>query len=144
MEIEFHEIRFLMHGSTYPRAKAWAEYYLATAEKYRKDWNYGNAIHHANLILGRIALKEGNVAAAKDYFLKAGQTPGSPQLNTFGPNMMLAKELLELGEKDVVLEYMDLCTRFWQAQLREMAGFYSWQQQIINGEIPDFKGNLMY
>lgn len=61
-------------------------------------WNSGNRIHHGNLILGRIALTQGDVAEAKTRLLAAGKTPGSPQLNSFGPNMMLAKELLELGE----------------------------------------------
>lgn len=130
--------------TTYDRAKVWAERYLSVAAENTKDWNYGNAIHHANLLLGRIALKEGDVETAKTYLLKAGQTPGSPQLNSFGPNMALAKELLEMGETLVVLEYLDLCTKFWQPQFQEMSGFHEWRRQIENGQIPDFKGNLIY
>ena len=33
---------------------------LEMAKKYEPDWNYGNAIHHGNILLGRIALKEKN------------------------------------------------------------------------------------
>jgi len=38
-------------------------------------------------------LKEGKVEDAKHYLLEAGKTPGSPQLNSFGPDMSLAEEL---------------------------------------------------
>lgn len=125
-------------------SKTLAEEYLTLAEQFKKNWNYGNAIHHANLMLGRIALKEGNVKLAKSFLLKAGQTPGSPQLNSFGPNMLLAKELLELGETDVVLEYLELCAKFWQPQFQQMWGFQEWKKQIENGQLPDFKANLYY
>lgn len=76
-------------------------------------WNRGNRIHHGNLILGQIALADGDVGEAKSRLLLAGKTPGSPQLNSFGPNMQLAKELLERGETEVVLEYFELCRKFW-------------------------------
>src|SRR5262249_49180627 len=56
-------------------------------------WNSGNNIHHGNIILGRIALRGNKVREAKERLIKAGQTPGSPQLDSFGPNMALAKDL---------------------------------------------------
>jgi len=68
-------------------------------------WNHGNNIHHGNLILGRISLAADDIEQAKERLIEAGKTPGSPQLNSFGPNMTLAKELLQKGEKGVVLEY---------------------------------------
>ena len=46
--------------------------------------------------------------------MAAGATPGSPQLDSFGPNMTLAKELLEKGQPDVVLHYFALCKNFWE------------------------------
>lgn len=89
-------------------------------------------------------MKAGDLEHAKNYLIKAGETPGSPQLGSFGPNMSLAKELLEVGETAVVLEYIDLCEKFWQPQLRAMFGADEWKGQIENGEIPDFKANLFY
>lgn len=96
------------------KAENYAKNMLTQAPKYKGDWNYGNAIHYGNLILGRLALKAGDTDGAKQYLLEAGKTPGSPQLNSFGPNMALAKELLEKGEADTVLEYFQLCAKFWK------------------------------
>ena len=42
-------------------ARKYANELLALAPKFLKDWNYGNAIQDGNLVLGRIALKEGRV-----------------------------------------------------------------------------------
>ena len=89
-------------------------------------------------------MKENNIESAKAFLLKAGNTPGSPQLNSFGPNMFLAKELLELGETAVVLEYLELCGKFWQPSFQQMSGADKWKTQIENGQIPDFKANMVY
>ncbi|MEI6198193.1 MAG: hypothetical protein WCS42_28075, partial [Verrucomicrobiota bacterium] len=56
---------------------------------------------------------EGKPDEAAKYLLAAGKTPGSPQLNSFGPDFALAKELLILGQKEVVLQYLDLVGNFW-------------------------------
>ena len=89
-----------------------------------KAWSYGNCIHEANQILGLAALQQGHVADAKRYLLAAGRTPGSPQLDSFGPNMVLAQQLLKLGEKEAVLQYLDLVARFWattsESQLKRL------------------------
>lgn len=105
------------------------------------DWNFGNAVHKGNLTLGRVALRAGDIEAAKKFLLEAGRAPGSPQLNSFGPNMTLAKELLEKGEHDAVLEYFQLCAAFWEmdrGRLRE------WSPLVEKGVIPDFGANLLY
>jgi tetratricopeptide (TPR) repeat protein len=99
----------------------------------RSNWNYGNAVHGGNAMLGRIALMEGNIGKAKRHLLAAGKTPGSPQLNSFGPDMSLAKELLDLGEKDTVLKYLTSCCRFWKRPLLE-----GWISEIQSGKKPDF------
>ncbi len=105
------------------------------------DWNLGNQIHHGNLILGQIALLNGDIDTAKSRLLLAGKTPGSPQLNSFGPNMLLAKELLERGEKAVVLEYFELCKKFWTSPRR---GLDEWIKDVQSDRIPEFQANLSY
>jgi hypothetical protein len=104
-------------------------------------WNRGNRIHHGNLILGQLALSDGNVDEAKSRLLLAGKTTGSPQLNSFGPNMLLAKELLERGETAVVLEYFELCKKFWASPHRKLE---QWADDVKSNRIPQFGGNLAY
>jgi hypothetical protein len=40
---------------------------LDLAELYRNDWYYGNAIHHGNILRGRVALRSGDVEAAREF-----------------------------------------------------------------------------
>jgi hypothetical protein len=101
-----------------------------------KDWNYGNNIHHANIILGEIALEQGNIDAAKQYLIKAGKTPGSPQLNSFGPSMKLANKLLKQDERDTVLEYFRLCGNFWKG--RGGKKLKEWTVAVKTGKEPNW------
>jgi len=111
------------------------------APKYTNDWNYGNAIQDANQVLGRIALSKDDVAEAKKRLLASASSKGSPQMNSFGPNMQLAKALLEKGERDVVLEYFNRCGAFWEMGKERLA---AWTAAVKKGEIPEFGGNLKY
>ncbi len=97
--------------------------------------HYGNTIYDQHSLLGRIAVREGNIEEAKKQLLAAGRTPGSPQLNSYGPDFILARELAEKGEFDTVLEFLDLVERFWAKgkQLEE------WRKQLRAGQVPDHK-----
>ncbi|MEO6708830.1 MAG: tetratricopeptide repeat protein, partial [Planctomycetota bacterium] len=65
------------------RARAVATQLLIRAKQDPEDWNTGNAVHDANQVLGRVALREGDVESAKRHLLAAGRTSGSPQLDSF-------------------------------------------------------------
>jgi hypothetical protein len=123
------------------KAGAYAEECLRTAESQRDSWNFGNAVHDGHLVLGRLALRAGDVELAKKRLLAAGATPGSPQLNSFGPNVSLARDLLEAGEAAAVLEYFELCRKFWKLGQEDLAG---WTAHVQAGTMPDFGANLVY
>jgi hypothetical protein len=72
-------------------ARKYADELLQLAARFPKDWNYGNAVHDGKMVLGRVALKNGKLDEAKQRLLAAGKTPGSPQLDSFGPNMSLER-----------------------------------------------------
>lgn len=130
-----------VHQNQLDEAAALGEELLREAEKYPKDWNYGNALHKGHLILGRVALRRNDVAEAKRRLIAAGQTPGSPQLDSFGPNMTLAEELLQRGEKQVVLDYFDLCAKFWKMDNGSLS---AWRLMIRNDMAPNFGAHLLY
>jgi hypothetical protein len=80
---------------------------------------------------------------ARSYLLAAGHTSGAPTLDSFGPNMMLAKEMLEKGETASVLEYFGLCDKFWDRSCQNGA-LAEWTREVKAGIVPDFGANLIY
>jgi tetratricopeptide (TPR) repeat protein len=125
----------------YERAGAYSKEALSLAAQPNFIANNADAIHYGNTVLGRMALKRGDVAAASAYLLKAAAIKDSPHLQTFGPNMMLAKELLEKGERNSVLEYFDSCGKFWTGDNGKLS---QWRTAVQSGGVPDFGANLRY
>jgi tetratricopeptide (TPR) repeat protein len=115
------------------KASDYATEMLRLAGELPRDWNYGNAIHDGHRILGHVALNQGDTETAKAHLLSAGATPGSPQLNSFGPELTLAQALLDRGERDTVAEYLQNCSRFWQGRSKALN---NWIAQIRAGESP--------
>lgn len=130
-----------LNGGDVTKAGALALELAQLAPRYVHDWNYGNAIQDSNQVLGRIALANGDVAEARRRLLASAGSKGSPQMNTFGPNMRLARDLLEKGEAEVVLEYFDRCGEFWAMGKRDLA---RWTTAVKSGKTPDFGANLNY
>ena len=120
-------------------ARQYAEELRSLTPNYQGNWNYGNAIHDFNLVLGSIALGSGDIEGSKRFLLASGRTPGSPQLNSFGPNMSLAKSLLIVGERRAVISYFEVCRTFWPR--KELS---TWRREVEAGRIPDFGANLVY
>jgi len=123
------------------KAKTYAAEMANTSEDGGQSWNYGNKVFMGNQLLGRIALAAGDVEEAKKRLLEAAKTPGSPQLGSFGPNMQLASELLEAGEKETVLEFFENCKMFWDMGSDKLD---VWRDAVNKGQQPEFGANLLY
>ena len=106
-----------------------------------KNWNYGNAVFFSNMVLGQVALHQRNMDAAAAFLLAAGKTPGSPQLDSFGPNMSLAKDLFEAGEHRAVLTFFEECRTFWKMDRGKLK---QWADEVNSNRLPDFGTNLVY
>jgi len=130
----------LKDGKT-AEARALAEELAEAAPKHKDDWNYGNAIQDSNQVLGSLALAAGDVPEASRRLLASADSRGSPQMNSFGPNMTLARDLLSKGEKEVVLQYFARCGTFWKMGADRLA---AWTEAVKKGETPDFGANLRY
>lgn len=94
---------------------------------------------------------ENDINQAKAYLIKSGYCPTSPQLNSFGPSYVLARELLERGEKDIVLDYLDQVYILWADpknidpsdsrriafNQKKIEVLKKWKEEIMSGKIPD-------
>lgn len=127
------------NGASPQSAEPLAQEYIRTAKSFRCNWNYGNAIHDANSVLGLLALRAGHVTSAVEYLRAAGASSGSPQLNTFGPSMHLAKELAGAGQFAAVAEYLGQVRRFWEM---ENGSIDRWLSDLSSKRVPDFGSNL--
>ena len=106
------------------------------SENSKSKQNYGNAIHDANTMLGRVALKRENPVEAKQRLLAAGQVAATPLMTSFGPKWTLAQDLLSAGERGAVLDYIAQCKGIWKNKEELLDG---WAESIRNGSSPDFR-----
>lgn len=91
--------------------------------------------YRANLMLGRVALAEDDPAAAGRHLIAAGRVAAWPSLlplMVWQPDMQLAEELLERGERQVVHEYLKLCALHWEGDR-----LHEWADEIRAGGTPD-------
>lgn len=91
--------------------------YLNTAKSYQKNWNFGNAIFYGNMALASVSIQKHDNKSAIKHIILASLTPGSPQLNSFGPfNDSLYTEplfeLFKLGERNSLIEFAQNCKKF--------------------------------
>jgi tetratricopeptide (TPR) repeat protein len=114
----------------FPGAAEFAKIQLGSKDK--------SAPQRANTILGRVALRSGDVASAKQYLLDSSKSEAANDISLSGPSMSLAKELLEKGERETVLQYLDNCLTLWP---RGENVLQVWIADIRKGKTPNF-GNL--
>ena len=101
--------------------------------------DFGEAIHDGNMVLGLVALGRNDAKSAKEHLLAAAGSGGSHEMAFTGPNLTLAAELLRLGEREVVVEYLRAIRTFW---VRGRNLLDEWIRRIQSGE--DVKFDLLY
>jgi hypothetical protein len=109
----------LRDGNLQAAASA-AERLLAIATDRPDDerWQAANAHHWGHIILGHVRLRKGDLTGAEEELRAAGEVHGSPQLDSFGPDLFLAWTLLDRGHDAAVLEYFHNVARFWSPRRR--------------------------
>jgi len=119
----------------WPRARSLARALLESAASCEGTWQYGNAVHHGHILLGRVALAEGDEDGAAAELAAAAETPGSPQLNSFGPDLELAGALARRGRLANVIAYLEAVRAFWT---HRAADIDEWLTALRRGDLPDF------
>jgi tetratricopeptide (TPR) repeat protein len=97
--------------------------------------------HAGHTLLGRLALRDGNVEEAKRHLRAAGEALARMEgARHFLPSeLWLAKELLERGERGLVVDYLRTCSTGWHDP--NHCGEV-WAVAIERGEMPDFGRHL--
>jgi hypothetical protein len=100
-----------------------------------------DSVHTGNIVLGLVALnRDNNLDSAKAYLLSAAKTRGSPLLDRWGPNLALAKALLDKGQAETVLEYFQLCKGFVTKSPR----LDDWIAMLKGGRVPDLSHEYLW
>jgi hypothetical protein len=125
-------------GAAWNLARKYAEDELSLAPKFRKDLDYGTAIFKANIVLGTVALRQGDKKSAVRYMLEASKAPVSEELaySTWPPlTPKLLGYLLKYGERESVIEFLE---RFAQINVIERPSLLEAADQIRKGIQPSW------
>lgn len=117
-------------------ARKYAEDELSLAPKFRNDPDYGTAIFEANIVLGTVALRQGDKKSAVRYMLEASRAPASEELAySTWPSLTpkLLGYLLKYGERDTVIEFLE---RYAQINVVQQASLLEAADQIRKGIQP--------
>ena len=109
-------VRFSLEEGKWDKAEHYAKIWLKKAEAFKDNWNYGNAIYYSNMAFSHKAFKKNDLNNAKKYLILASKTPGSPQLDSFGPfNLKSTRNLLDQfakKDKKATIEFAQNCKKF--------------------------------
>jgi len=143
------------------KARDYAIKALAAADQSAARWNAsgGSAARHrvpgvptadyyANFVLGRLAILDGDIRSAERYLVASGGIHGGDAaLDTYGPNLSLALEVLKQGDqqsREAVIQFLDEIKIWWKPA---RSPYEQWKAQIAAGKIPNFLAignNLTY
>jgi len=92
----------------------------------------GGMLNEYHTLMGRHALREGRREEAVEHLMKSVDVKRpSATMVSFGPNTILAQELLQKGQSEVVVAYLDRIAEFWKTE-----PVVIWKGKINRGRIP--------
>lgn len=93
---------------------------LADAPRNASDYNLGETI------LGRLALAHGDAQTAKEMLMASLKPPAKFRNPVFEPNMTLAQDIFEAGDRDTVVAFLEASRAVWKfdrGRIDRMIGF---------------------
>jgi predicted Zn-dependent protease len=118
------------------KAKQHANALLAASNNAPPDMA-GDGIQDAHVALGRVALREGDLAAAARHLRAAGDAPATPDMIYGWPNLALANEMLKRGQVQPVREFLNQIREYWESDHGALA---RWVALLDQGKLPDLSG----
>jgi hypothetical protein len=92
-------------------------------------------LHRFHIVMGHVALALNDVQLAREHLEAAGSVPASAVISSFGPDFTLASALLDRGERDSVLSYLECCKEIWTSKEGMLD---AWKTDVESGVSPDF------
>jgi beta-lactamase regulating signal transducer with metallopeptidase domain len=94
--------------AAWERSRIYAQDLLKLAPKFREHPHYGKALFGGNVVLGMVAMRNGDKASALKYLRQASGSPGSKELmySSGGLWRRLCGALLKSGEREPVAEFL--------------------------------------
>jgi hypothetical protein len=130
------KLRDLLLAGDVIAAEALAPEVLLQAQRFRNSQSTNSLdsenVYNAYDALGRGALQRNDLDAAQKYLVLAATTTGSSRLESHGPNLSLAKSLLDLGYKEAVVTFLTSCKAWWPNPKLDL-----WISQIRAGQTPE-------
>lgn len=129
----------------YDRARTLATELILEVGSNFDGYGFQEGTHSGNIILGRVALAQGDIAKAKEHLMTAirpllrGKSPSFYRID-----FELARELLAEGEQDAVIEYLQFCVTFREKEedkdlyASDIKTLKSWLEQVKAGKTPSF------
>lgn len=121
------------------RMRAYASFALDVARSWGVDWERADVVNTVETLLGYGDLASGRLDEAERHLVTSARIPTSPVLESYGPDLGLAAELVARGRTQRVLEYLELCKGFWDPGPGVIDG---WELTIRSGGTPDFTGHF--
>jgi thiol-disulfide isomerase/thioredoxin len=127
--VEFH-----FQSGEVERARGEAEEILRKAPEMYLESSRAYAAHIAHTVLGRIVLRQGRVAEAREQLTSAGKLASADITGWNGIRSNLASDLLARGQRDVVLDYISMVRA---VSSKSKGQLDDWAKSIRAGETPD-------
>jgi tetratricopeptide (TPR) repeat protein len=125
------------HGKAEGHACTILDFHAKLPEAER-DGTPCDSIHNAYLVMGSIALDKGDIQGAIENLIASVTQPHPSPGNRLTPDMTLAKRLLEIGDRDSVLRYIEISAAICNGS-KERDKRRGWIAAIKKGRTPKFE-----
>jgi hypothetical protein len=123
------------------KARAFAETVLNKTKDASDAWiDTEKAIYYGNNLLGRVALREGSAAKAKEHLAASLTFPEENDFEIKDLKLELAAELLAKGEKQAVLDYLSRAEKL-TSDAENIKVSRRWQRMIKRNSFPFWEGD---
>ncbi|HEX8737970.1 MAG TPA: hypothetical protein VF721_21740 [Pyrinomonadaceae bacterium] len=123
------------------KARAFAETVLNKTKDASDAWiDREKAIYYGNTLLGRVALREGNTAKAREHLPASLTFPEESDFEIKDLELDLAAELLARGEKQLVLDYLARAEKL-TTDADNIKVLRRWQRLIKRNSFPFWEGD---